>query len=93
MLVCIFTRVCVCVQDKEQGKSIVVVGSWSLEEHLDWAQRNVARSYQLKDNGQQKVKYDSFLSPISSISSPPLPLLSLSLPLLPYIEFFQSTSI
>ncbi|XP_062320457.1 endoplasmic reticulum lectin 1 [Osmerus eperlanus] len=43
-------------EDKEQGKSIVVVGSWSLEEHLDWAQRNVARSYQLKDNGQQKVK-------------------------------------
>ncbi|XP_041725358.1 endoplasmic reticulum lectin 1 isoform X3 [Coregonus clupeaformis] len=42
--------------DKEQGKNIVVVGSWNAEEHLEWAQKNVARSYQLKDDGEQKVK-------------------------------------
>lgn len=44
-------------QDKEQGKNIVVVGSWNAEEHLQWAQKNVARSYQFKDDGVQKVKY------------------------------------
>lgn len=44
-------------QDKEQGKNIVVVGSWNAEEHMDWAKKNVARSYQLKDDGVQKVKY------------------------------------
>ncbi|XP_071754114.1 endoplasmic reticulum lectin 1 isoform X1 [Centroberyx gerrardi] len=43
-------------EDKEQGKNIVAVGSWSAEEHLDWAKKNVARSYQLKDDGVQKVK-------------------------------------
>lgn len=44
-------------QDKEQGKNIVVVGSWNAEEHIEWAKKNVARSYQLKDDGVQKVKY------------------------------------
>lgn len=43
-------------EDKEQGRNIVVVGSWNAEEHLQWAQKNVARSYQLKDDGVQKVK-------------------------------------
>ncbi|KAJ8250685.1 hypothetical protein COCON_G00226070 [Conger conger] len=43
-------------EDKEQGKSIVVVGSWNEEEHLEWAQKNVARSYQLREDGAQKVK-------------------------------------
>uniref|UniRef100_A0A674B7A7 Endoplasmic reticulum lectin n=1 Tax=Salmo trutta TaxID=8032 RepID=A0A674B7A7_SALTR len=43
-------------EDKEQGKNIVVVGSWNAEEHLQWAQKNVARSYQFKDDGVQKVK-------------------------------------
>ncbi|KAM3606858.1 uncharacterized protein V6R79_024604 [Siganus canaliculatus] len=43
-------------EDKEQGKNIVVVGSWNAEEHIDWAKKNVARSYQLKDDGVQKVK-------------------------------------
>ena len=47
-------------QDKEQGKSIVVVGSWNSEEHLEWAKKNVARTYQLKDDGTQKVKYVVF---------------------------------
>ncbi|KAG7230141.1 hypothetical protein INR49_009861 [Caranx melampygus] len=43
-------------EDKEQGKNIVVVGSWNAEEHVEWAKKNVARSYQLKDDGVQKVK-------------------------------------
>ncbi|XP_072247269.1 endoplasmic reticulum lectin 1 [Leuresthes tenuis] len=43
-------------EDKEQGKNIVVVGNWNAEEHTDWAKKNVARSYQLKDDGVQKVK-------------------------------------
>uniref|UniRef100_A0A3Q3Q591 Endoplasmic reticulum lectin n=1 Tax=Monopterus albus TaxID=43700 RepID=A0A3Q3Q591_MONAL len=42
-------------EDKEQGKNTVVVGSWNAEEHIEWAKKNVARSYQLKD-GVQKVK-------------------------------------
>ncbi|XP_066552905.1 endoplasmic reticulum lectin 1 isoform X2 [Amia ocellicauda] len=42
--------------DKESGKSIVVVGSWDQQEHVEWARRNVARSYQLRDEGLQKVK-------------------------------------
>uniref|UniRef100_A0A7N6A737 Endoplasmic reticulum lectin n=1 Tax=Anabas testudineus TaxID=64144 RepID=A0A7N6A737_ANATE len=43
-------------EDKEQGKNIVVVGSWNADEHIEWAKKNVARSYQLKDDGVQKVK-------------------------------------
>lgn len=43
-------------EDKEQGKSIVVVGNWNREEHLEWAKKNVARTYHLKDDGMQKVK-------------------------------------
>lgn len=43
-------------EDKEQGKNIVVVGNWNAEEHIDWAQKNVARTYQLKNDGVQKVK-------------------------------------
>ncbi|XP_028280119.1 endoplasmic reticulum lectin 1 isoform X2 [Parambassis ranga] len=43
-------------EDKEQGKNIVVVGNWNAEEHINWAKKNVARSYQLKDDGVQKVK-------------------------------------
>lgn len=43
-------------EDKEQGKNIVIVGTWNAEEHIDWATKNVARSYQLKDDGVQKVK-------------------------------------
>uniref|UniRef100_A0A671QHS0 Endoplasmic reticulum lectin n=1 Tax=Sinocyclocheilus anshuiensis TaxID=1608454 RepID=A0A671QHS0_9TELE len=43
-------------EDKEQGKNIVVVGSWNTEDHIDWAKKNVARSYHLKDDGAQKVK-------------------------------------
>uniref|UniRef100_A0A3Q0SS38 Endoplasmic reticulum lectin n=1 Tax=Amphilophus citrinellus TaxID=61819 RepID=A0A3Q0SS38_AMPCI len=43
-------------EDKEQGKNTVVVGNWNAEEHIDWAKKNVARSYQLRDDGVQKVK-------------------------------------
>lgn len=47
---------CSVLQEKDKGKNIVVVGSWSAEEHIAWAKKNVARSYQLKDDGVQKVK-------------------------------------
>ncbi|XP_019726125.1 endoplasmic reticulum lectin 1 [Hippocampus comes] len=43
-------------EDKEQAKNIVVVGNWNAEEHIEWSKKNVARSYQLKDSGVQKVK-------------------------------------
>nr|XP_046258557.1 endoplasmic reticulum lectin 1 isoform X2 [Scatophagus argus] len=43
-------------EEKEQGKNIVVVGTWNVKEHTDWAKKNVARSYQLKEDGVQKVK-------------------------------------
>ncbi|XP_076141906.1 endoplasmic reticulum lectin 1 isoform X1 [Alosa pseudoharengus] len=43
-------------EDKEQGKSTVVVGNWNPEEHLDWSKKNAARSYLLKEEGLQKVK-------------------------------------
>ncbi|KAM9364629.1 endoplasmic reticulum lectin 1 [Pholidichthys leucotaenia] len=43
-------------EDKEQGKNIVVVGNWNEDEHTEWAKKNVARSYQLKEDGRQKVK-------------------------------------
>lgn len=49
-------------QDKEQGKSIVIVGRWNHVEHLQWSKKNVARTYQLKEEGTQKVKYDCALS-------------------------------
>ncbi|XP_011601737.1 endoplasmic reticulum lectin 1 isoform X1 [Takifugu rubripes] len=43
-------------EEKEQGKNIVVVGSWNANEHVEWAKKNVARSYQLREDGGQKVK-------------------------------------
>ncbi|XP_066468013.1 endoplasmic reticulum lectin 1 [Tiliqua scincoides] len=43
-------------EDKENGKTTVVVGTWNKEEHLEWAQKNVARAYHLKDDGLQMVK-------------------------------------
>ncbi|XP_068183204.1 endoplasmic reticulum lectin 1 [Antennarius striatus] len=43
-------------EEKEQGKNIVVVGNWNIEEHIDWARKNIARSYHLRDDGVQKVK-------------------------------------
>ncbi|XP_034057824.1 endoplasmic reticulum lectin 1 [Gymnodraco acuticeps] len=43
-------------EDKEQGKNTVVVGNWNAMDHNEWAAKNIARSYQLKDDGVQKVK-------------------------------------
>ncbi|XP_034040838.1 endoplasmic reticulum lectin 1 isoform X2 [Thalassophryne amazonica] len=43
-------------EDKEHGKNIIVVGNWNADEHMDWAKKNVARSYHFKDDGVQKVK-------------------------------------
>ncbi|XP_065152472.1 endoplasmic reticulum lectin 1 [Paramisgurnus dabryanus] len=43
-------------EEKEQGKNIVVVGTWNHEDHLNWAKKNVARSYHLKDSVPPKVK-------------------------------------
>uniref|UniRef100_A0A3Q2Y0Q5 Endoplasmic reticulum lectin n=1 Tax=Hippocampus comes TaxID=109280 RepID=A0A3Q2Y0Q5_HIPCM len=50
-------------EDKEQAKNIVVVGNWNAEEHIEWSKKNVARSYQLKDSGVQKVKCKESESP------------------------------
>lgn len=55
-------------QDKEQGTNIVVVGSWNAEEHTEWAKKNVARSYQLKEDGVQKVKY-GFLFDLTQVTN------------------------
>nr|XP_020665580.1 endoplasmic reticulum lectin 1 [Pogona vitticeps] len=44
------------ISDKENGKTTIVVGTWNKEEHLEWAQKNVARAYHLKDDGMQTVK-------------------------------------
>lgn len=35
----------------------MVVGSWNNNEHVEWAKKNVARSYQLREEGGQKVKW------------------------------------
>lgn len=43
-------------KDKENGKTTIVVGTWNKEEHLEWAQKNVARAYHLKEDGIQAVK-------------------------------------
>uniref|UniRef100_G3NQ78 Endoplasmic reticulum lectin n=1 Tax=Gasterosteus aculeatus aculeatus TaxID=481459 RepID=G3NQ78_GASAC len=43
-------------EDREQGRNTVVVGNWDAAEHNEWAKKNVARSYQLKDDGAPKVK-------------------------------------
>lgn len=62
---------CFWLKDKEQGKNIVVVGSWNTEDHMNWAKKNVARSYHLKDDGVQKVKYDyiylTYILPLKSL--------------------------
>ncbi|CAI5771318.1 Uncharacterized protein PODLI_1B020916 [Podarcis lilfordi] len=43
-------------KDKDNAKTTIVVGTWNKEEHLQWAQKNVARAYHLKDDGLQTVK-------------------------------------
>lgn len=45
------------LKDKGAGKNIIVVGTWNKEEHIVWATKNSARSYQWRENGTQKVRY------------------------------------
>uniref|UniRef100_A0A8D0L4X1 Endoplasmic reticulum lectin n=1 Tax=Sphenodon punctatus TaxID=8508 RepID=A0A8D0L4X1_SPHPU len=44
------------MSDKENGKTSVVVGTWNKEEHIEWAKKNVARAYNLKDDVMQTVR-------------------------------------
>lgn len=43
-------------QDKDNGKTSVVVGTWNQEEHVEWAKKNTARAYHLQDDGTQTVR-------------------------------------
>ncbi|XP_058134546.1 endoplasmic reticulum lectin 1 isoform X2 [Dasypus novemcinctus] len=43
-------------EDKESGKTSVVVGTWNQEEHVEWAKKNTARAYHLQDDGTQTVR-------------------------------------
>ncbi|KAM8859871.1 endoplasmic reticulum lectin 1 [Spinachia spinachia] len=43
-------------EDREQGRNTVVVGNWDAMEHNEWAKKNVARSYQLREDAEPKVK-------------------------------------
>ncbi|KAG8443671.1 hypothetical protein GDO86_009005 [Hymenochirus boettgeri] len=43
-------------EDKETGRTTVVVGVWKMEDHLEWAKKNMARSYLPPVNGIQTVK-------------------------------------
>ncbi|XP_051868868.1 endoplasmic reticulum lectin 1 isoform X1 [Pristis pectinata] len=43
-------------EDKGSGKNIIVVGTWNKEEHITWAAKNSARSYQWREDGTQKVR-------------------------------------
>ncbi|XP_040126609.1 endoplasmic reticulum lectin 1 isoform X2 [Ictidomys tridecemlineatus] len=43
-------------EDKDSGKTSVVVGTWNQEEHIEWAKKNIARAYHLQDDGTQTVR-------------------------------------
>ncbi|XP_015982950.1 endoplasmic reticulum lectin 1 isoform X2 [Rousettus aegyptiacus] len=43
-------------EDKDSGKTSVVVGTWNQEEHIEWARKNTARAYHLQDDGTQTVR-------------------------------------
>ncbi|XP_012633257.1 endoplasmic reticulum lectin 1 isoform X1 [Microcebus murinus] len=43
-------------EDKDSGKTSVVVGTWNQEEHIEWAKKNTARIYHLQDDGTQTVR-------------------------------------
>ncbi|XP_070285317.1 endoplasmic reticulum lectin 1 isoform X4 [Myotis yumanensis] len=43
-------------EDKDSGKTSVVVGTWNQEEHIEWAKKNTARAYHLLDDGTQTVR-------------------------------------
>ncbi|XP_069787511.1 endoplasmic reticulum lectin 1 isoform X4 [Narcine bancroftii] len=50
-------------EDKGAGKNIIVVGTWNKEEHITWAAKNSARSYQWREDGTQKVRCKESESP------------------------------
>ncbi|KAL1776032.1 endoplasmic reticulum lectin 1, partial [Sigmodon hispidus] len=43
-------------EDKDHGKTSVVVGTWNQEDHVEWAKKNIARAYHLHDDGTQTVR-------------------------------------
>ncbi|XP_044519266.1 endoplasmic reticulum lectin 1 isoform X3 [Gracilinanus agilis] len=43
-------------EDKEVGKTSVIVGTWNKEEHIEWAKKNTARAFHLRDDGTQIVR-------------------------------------
>ncbi|XP_056344628.1 endoplasmic reticulum lectin 1 isoform X2 [Oenanthe melanoleuca] len=43
-------------EDKESGKTSVVVGTWSKEEHMEWSRKNAARTFYLREDGTQTVR-------------------------------------
>ncbi|RLW07010.1 hypothetical protein DV515_00004266 [Chloebia gouldiae] len=43
-------------EDKENGKTSVVVGTWSKEEHIEWSKKNAARTFYLREDGTQTVR-------------------------------------
>ncbi|KAM9069108.1 endoplasmic reticulum lectin 1 isoform X1 [Sarcophilus harrisii] len=43
-------------EDKESGKTSVIVGTWNKEEHIEWAKKNTARAFLLRDDGTQIVR-------------------------------------
>lgn len=43
-------------EDKESGKTSVVVGTWSKEEHIEWSRKNAARTFYLREDGTQTVR-------------------------------------
>ncbi|XP_036118056.1 endoplasmic reticulum lectin 1 isoform X5 [Molossus molossus] len=43
-------------EDKDSGKTAVVVGTWNQDEHIEWAKKNTARAYHLQDDGTQTVR-------------------------------------
>ncbi|XP_075060154.1 endoplasmic reticulum lectin 1 isoform X2 [Mixophyes fleayi] len=43
-------------EDKDTGRTTLVVGVWKPEQHLEWAKKNVARLYHPPDDGVQTVR-------------------------------------
>lgn len=43
-------------EDKDTGRTTLVVGTWKEEQHLEWAKKNVARLYHPPDEGVQTVR-------------------------------------
>uniref|UniRef100_A0A8C4UIP8 Endoplasmic reticulum lectin n=1 Tax=Falco tinnunculus TaxID=100819 RepID=A0A8C4UIP8_FALTI len=50
-------------EDKESGKTSVVVGTWNKEEHIEWSRKNAARTYYLREDGTQTVRCKESDSP------------------------------